>query len=146
VDYLERALRIEERPVLLKDADDRKTREKEEDEKEFRWLCDDRKKAYDADMAEKQRLARMTNHFNAFKARVLAKRKEKFDVLKAEQDDRFRIRDSKREEDQRLKEQEEEEEVKMADQRKREAEAEYEEKEKKRDKKEENNKKKKKKN
>ncbi|KAI8915980.1 hypothetical protein EDD86DRAFT_268152 [Gorgonomyces haynaldii] len=117
-DHLERAYRKEEIPLLEKDFDDQRQRDKEAYETKKKATIDAARLKYKEDAAAKKRVARMLQDYEQYKQKLEAARQEKLNQLqqeaneKLEQAKQARIEEHERLERERLEKEEQEQEKK----------------------------------
>src|SRR5690606_23373563 len=122
IDYTVRAMRLEERELLVQRADKVREEEREQFEADFQRYLEQDKAAHAKALQEKARLCgRMTKEKDVFYEKLMQRRQEIYQREKAKQDERMAIKAEKRRaaEERRRKEEE-------AREREREAQAEAE--------------------
>ena len=108
VDYLTRAVRLEEREVLIANAEKKKQEDHEQLEADFARYVEEHKKAHERAMAERERLAKMSGEKDAFMQQLLSRRREILEQERAKQMQRFEVRRREHEREERRKREEEE--------------------------------------
>ena len=92
IDYFTRAVRLEEREVLIANAEKKKQEDRAQLEADFARYVEEHKKAHERAMAERERLSKMTSEKDVFMEQLITRRREVQAAEREKQMQRFEVR------------------------------------------------------
>ncbi len=110
LDYMARAVAIEEKPLLAEALEKQRREDSERYKEQYQKFLETQKALHAKNVADKQRLSRMVQQKQGFQENVLAQRRQRYEEAKAAQNDRIakRREEMRREAERRRAEEEEE--------------------------------------
>ncbi|PRP82417.1 hypothetical protein PROFUN_10117 [Planoprotostelium fungivorum] len=124
MNWLERARRDEERPLIEEHYNKHKNDDEVFYKEQMEQFKSTHKSAYEKDLAEKKRLSKYNEEFMAFENKIMSKRKEEYEAKAAEMQKQNEIKQQKAAEERKKREREEGERAAEAERRRKEEEEE----------------------
>jgi len=109
LNYMTRALRMEEAALIVKAHEQQLIEDKEKYETDFKKFRADHKKAFERALEERSRMMRMTEERDVFYEKLMTRRMETFEAAKGKQEEaRRKLMEERRKEEMRRKREEDE--------------------------------------